>query len=299
MYSDVSEQFKKGVKDRVIISTAKLTFKDFFPDDLEQPDLVLNNSNISDNGIKISDYCYNNGQLVGTAMTKEAEIELKNTENYDLADKTFDLEIGIDTSEEVLSGPAGMTVYVDVPEGHSEQDETPTPSNPSEIHSTGDNGTITITQETKNKISLDGLIVSPESNLEYSIANNHLILKAIGTRGAQICRKIIENLDDSKNYTFSCKAKKNIKGTDGQSSICVRFYGSNDGENFTNLGTTGTYISPTDIIEGQEFSLLRTLTGYKYYRFYFYNNTSTPVTIGEETEYWDIQLEERNNTNRI
>lgn len=116
MYSDASEQFKKGVKDRVIISTARLTFKDFFPDDLEQPDLVLNNSNISDNGVKISDYCYNNGQLVGTAMTKEAEIELKNTENYDLADKTFDLEIGIKISEdnsEVLPSEYRRVKYIE------------------------------------------------------------------------------------------------------------------------------------------------------------------------------------------
>lgn len=75
---------------------------------------------LTNNGVNISDYCFNDGKLIGTAMVKEAEIEIKNSDNYDLADKSFDLEIGVmidDTNEIYEYVPYGeftVTTYEDL-----------------------------------------------------------------------------------------------------------------------------------------------------------------------------------------
>lgn len=102
MYTNVSEQFKNIVKSNVITSTARLTFKNFFPN-TDNPNLVIEKENITNNDIGLTDCCYHDGQLIGTAMLRELEIEIKNTLNYDLADRYFDLEIGILVDNENLT----------------------------------------------------------------------------------------------------------------------------------------------------------------------------------------------------
>lgn len=95
-----------------------MTFKDYS----EEGDLVLDeDKGLSSEDCVITDACYNEGQLIGTAMCKEAEIQVIN-DNYDLADKEFQLEVGVDTSNVVLNGPDEYDVSVDVPEGKSEQE---------------------------------------------------------------------------------------------------------------------------------------------------------------------------------
>lgn len=71
--------------------------------------MVFAEENLTDNGIKIADYCYNNGVLIGTTMAKEVEIEIKNPLNYDLADKFFSLEIGVLTDVEEIDEETGET----------------------------------------------------------------------------------------------------------------------------------------------------------------------------------------------
>ncbi|MCI8654491.1 MAG: tail fiber domain-containing protein [Clostridia bacterium] len=99
MYTQISEQFKNVVKSNVITATARLTFKNFFSDN---SNLTLIKNDIGQNGLNLADYCYNNGQLVGTVMSKELEIEINNNNEYDLADKSFDLEIGVLIDKENL-----------------------------------------------------------------------------------------------------------------------------------------------------------------------------------------------------
>lgn len=92
MYTEVSEAFKQAVKGRVVTTKARLTFESFFSD---SSDLVIE-KDISSEGLKIADYCFDeeSGKLIGTAATKEVEIEIINTENYNLENKEFKLEIG-------------------------------------------------------------------------------------------------------------------------------------------------------------------------------------------------------------
>ena len=124
--------------------------------------------------------------------------------------------------------------------------------------------------------------------MSMDITNNVMTLTAIGTVGAQLARWDKGGFDSSKTYTVSFKAKKVVKGTDGLPKIQFVVYGSNDGSSFSSI----VNMNETNPTQGQEYSFNYTFTGYKYYRFYIYNNASTPVTLGEQTQYYDIQFEE-------
>lgn len=101
----------------MVTAICRITFENFFPDNTENPDLVFTGDDLTENGVKISDYCYNNGNLIGTTMTKEVEIELRNLKEYDLADKNFKLEIGVlvnGTYEYVPYGEYKVSKYEDL-----------------------------------------------------------------------------------------------------------------------------------------------------------------------------------------
>lgn len=101
----------------MVTAICRITFKNFFPDNTENPDLVFTGDDLTENGVKLTDYCYNNGILIGTAMTKEVEIELRNLQEYDLADKSFKLEIGVlvnGTYEYVPYGEYKVSKYEDL-----------------------------------------------------------------------------------------------------------------------------------------------------------------------------------------
>lgn len=84
MYSNISNDAKNTLKSNVVTLTARIT-------------LTSNNQVIDGNylqNITITDQCYENGVIIGTAMAKEAEIELIDN-SFDLADKEFSLEVGV------------------------------------------------------------------------------------------------------------------------------------------------------------------------------------------------------------
>lgn len=88
MYN-VSDELKNILNtNSAIISTARLTFSD--------PQLVIDGDNLY--SLKIKDYCYNEGRIIGTNIARDAEVEIKN-DNYNLQDKEFYLEIGIQLSD--------------------------------------------------------------------------------------------------------------------------------------------------------------------------------------------------------
>ena len=148
------------------------------------------------------------------------------------------------------------------------------------------------TQETlsgKNLLNLDNTFERTYPNdLSYTQKPNSVDITANTTTGAQYVRYIVGGLDATKDYTLSFKAKKVVKGTDGRPYIRVQTYGSTDGTTWTNVH----YYENADPTQGTEYSGSLALTGYTYYRIAFYNNTNTPVSTGERTQYYDIQLEE-------
>lgn len=116
-----------------------------------------------------------------------------------------------------------------------------------------------------------------------------LTLTAVGTTGAQFITWITPELDSTKTYTISGKAKKIVKGTDGQPYIRVAYSYSDDGSTWS---SNSNAYNNTSVTQGEEYSFSYTLpSGHKYYRLRCYNNTGTPVTIGENTTYYDLQLE--------
>jgi len=152
--------------------------------------------------------------------------------------------------------------------------------------------------EGKNKFDINDFENTSSSNMSMTITNNVLNLKATGTVGAQSARNYVKNVDETKTYTISCKAKKIIKETGIGSVLRIYCYGSNDDITYSSR-IAESNIASSNLVQGQEYVLSCSVTGYKYYRFVFYNNGSTPVTLGEETEYWDIMFEERLCSNPI
>lgn len=139
----------------------------------------------------------------------------------------------------------------------------------------------------KNLFDINGLDIRG-GGVKKTIINDRIVeLEAITTTGAQFVGEVIE-LDSTKNYTFSCKAKKIVCEPTGYSMIRAYLAGSNDGETYT-------VISRDDIpspVVNTEYSLVRSFTGYTYLRIYLYNRAESTVVIGEKTQYYDIQLEE-------
>ena len=89
MYSNVTEELKSILKSNGIIGTARLTIVD--------SNTVLGSNSLVD--LTITDNCYNEGQLIGTAMSKELEATIVNKNNYDLADKEISCELGVVLSD--------------------------------------------------------------------------------------------------------------------------------------------------------------------------------------------------------
>lgn len=88
----VSNDFKNAIKSNTITTNAKLTFYDYYG---EGEDLILTGSNLTDNALHISDYCCDDGKIIGIVASKELECEIINGNNYDLANKQFGLEVGV------------------------------------------------------------------------------------------------------------------------------------------------------------------------------------------------------------
>lgn len=147
------------------------------------------------------------------------------------------------------------------------------------------------TQQTysgKNLLSLDKNPPSANTNMTVTHGVNDLKIVAATTTGAQYATIQI-NLDATKTYTLSGIGKKIVKGADGRPYIQVRWRGSNDN------GSTWTawenIIYETNPTQGTAYPFSGSFTGYARYQIAFYNNANTPVTVGETTEYYDLQLE--------
>ena len=126
-------------------------------------------------------------------------------------------------------------------------------------------------------------------DMNYFIENNKISMEANINLGSQLVRSSIKNVKASKTYVVSFKAKKVVKGSEN-SSIIGRVYGSNDDVTYATIKDVG--VSAINVVQGQTYSLSDTVTGYKFYRIFFYNNTGATVPDGDKTEYWDIQFEE-------
>jgi hypothetical protein len=170
--------------------------------------------------------------------------------------------------------------------GNTFQNGEPTPEAPIPIHNVSGNNTIKI--QNKNLFNVVDIKNKYPETLSTETINNILDITANTTVGAQYADYIVKNLDNTKNYTISFKAKKVVKGTSGNSTLRCVLAGSVDETTFTNI----TNVDQSNPTQGQEYSLFYVLTGYNTYRFRFYNNLATPVTEGEKTQYYEIQLEQ-------
>lgn len=190
-----------------------------------------------------------------------------------------------DVEEATLNGTKKGRMEIDL-KGQTQQDGEPTPESPVPIKNVTGQANVKI--QNKNLFDITNIINTYPSNLDKSTSNNILDIKANTTKGAQYVGYKIFGLDSSKTYSLSYKSKKVVKGTDGQPRIRCTIAGSNDNTNYTQIRN----VDESNPTQGTEYSFSTTLTGYTSYRLYFYNNLSNPVTLGENTQYYNIQLEE-------
>lgn len=120
-------------------------------------------------------------------------------------------------------------------------------------------------------------------------ATNAITMEATGTSGSQLVYVVVEVPDATKTYTLSGIAKKLVAGQDGAPRLWVRYRTGNDGSTWGNFSEGFTRNRP---IVGNDYSFEFNVSGYKFYQFIFYNNAGNPVTVGEQSTYYNIQLEE-------
>lgn len=125
------------------------------------------------------------------------------------------------------------------------------------------------------------------SNTSATYDDNNTTMTAIGTTGSQFVQ-VDFDLDSTKTYTVSGIGKKIVKGTSGQPYITVNYVYSDDGSTWS---ATQPAFSNTNPTQGEEYPFSFQISGHRYYRIRFYNNRNTPVTIGEQTTYYNMQIE--------
>lgn len=176
-------------------------------------------------------------------------------------------------------------------DGDTTQNGTPTPSAPVAINTVTGENTLTVTR--KNLFNFNSGTLTANTQTQNNTSETHdansIIITATGTVGAQLWTWTSMVLDANATYTVSGKGKKVVDGSSGNRYVQMRWRGSNDG------GATWTayediYKNNSPTI-GEEYQFSKSITGYSLYQFSFYNNGSTPVTVGEQTSYYDIQLE--------
>lgn len=186
----------------------------------------------------------------------------------------------------IISNTADAPILITL-KGNSGQNGTPTPSVPVQIQNVSGNNSISLIG--KNKLNPAEVHSNSTANLKTDINNGVVTLTAKTTSGAQYAVTYIYDLDSTKSYTISFKGMKLVDSPNGS---VVRFYvyGSNNGGTTwsSNLSNALQVNSPTlnTVYEKKE-----TFTGYSAYRIYMYNNGGGTVSVGEKTQYWDIQLE--------
>lgn len=120
-----------------------------------------------------------------------------------------------------------------------------------------------------------------------------LTMEAIGDVGSQLCYVEVEVPDATKTYTLSGLASKLSHGDasgDRYQNLWVRYLVSEDGSSWdTNYYALWEKSNPVD---GKVEEISGSVTGYKFYRFLFYNYSANPAPIGAKTVYYNLQLEE-------
>lgn len=114
MYANVSNDFKIAVDSRTVTGTAKIYIPSLDIWIMANKTETVNSSLID---LTLKDNCYVDGKLLGTSCSKEVEIQIRNKDNLDLADKEFELYLGVklsdDTYEYVPYGSYIVTEYTD------------------------------------------------------------------------------------------------------------------------------------------------------------------------------------------
>ena len=113
-YTNVSNEFKEIVKSNSITASAKIIFPNL---NLTILPHATDNLKSSLADLTIYDKCCDKGKYIGNAVAKKVELQLINKDNLDLADREFELYVGVKLSngeyEYIPYGNFIVTAYTD------------------------------------------------------------------------------------------------------------------------------------------------------------------------------------------
>ena len=113
-YTNVSNEFKEIVKSNSITASAKIIFPNL---NLTILPHATDNLKSSLADLTIYDKCCDNGKYIGNAVSKKVELSIINKDNLDLADREFELYVGVKLSsgeyEYIPYGNFIVTTYED------------------------------------------------------------------------------------------------------------------------------------------------------------------------------------------
>lgn len=128
-----------------------------------------------------------------------------------------------------------------------------------------------------------------ETIMQTSHADNEAEMTAITSVGTQYVSFTTTELESGTRYYLSCKAIKETAGTDGAPSLRIQYRKSENGTTWSTYSIIGEIIDhPT---QGATYEIKGEITAGKYTQILFYNNAGNPVTPGEKTKYYEIQIE--------
>ena len=168
----------------------------------------------------------------------------------------------------------------------------PNPDYPQDIHVVTGEQTVNITGKNLFNFNNGTTVLNASSigKVTMNLTSNSIKLTTDADSSSSIYSNTDFELDTTKTYIVSGKAKKLVGGSGGTPGLRVTLVGSNDGISWT--AATSVYDNTTPVID-TEYSFNYTFSAnYKYYRFRFYNNTASHSSIGESDIYYDLQLEE-------
>lgn len=138
-------------------------------------------------------------------------------------------------------------------------------------------------------------------DMEYSITEDgRITMEAVGTAGSQLVYVTQEVPDASKTYVLSGYAERLSHGDGGEERyehLYIRYQASNDGVTWGDYSDLWMQREPLDEVVYKIENA--TVSGYKFYRFLFYNYTANNAPIGAKAIYYDLQLEEGDTPTRF
>lgn len=180
-------------------------------------------------------------QTTQNTRIEELEEQVQELENNQLTGTSTGQSIYIEDSTNTKVRSIGLS-------GNSEQDGTPTPENPVEIHSTGDSGSVNEKVQNKNLVKLNSTLNTTRNNVEISYNEQTKKVKFTGTINSTFTYSGTMSLDEPlKPGTY-------VLSIDGNNRAFM-YLRNSQGNVVKNVQTTNPVVTITEEITSLNFGI--------------------------------------------